>query len=104
LGEQRRGHKIESIKAEPRGHDDARYVVTLKQGDGPSSSLYGPCCTDGPAPSLREINDAGIQFSVKSKDESSIWPQVLVWWLPMLLLVGISSCSCASCSPAAARR
>ncbi len=30
-----------------------------------------------------------MTYQVKSKDESSIWPQVLVWWLPMLLLVGI---------------
>src|SRR5512138_934753 len=81
--------KIESIKAEPRGHDDARYVVTMKQGDGVKRVVYGPCCTDGPGTIAREINDAGIQFTVKSKDESSIWPQVLVWWLPMLLLVGI---------------
>src|SRR5258706_4996834 len=80
--------KIESIKAEPRGHEDARYIVALKN-DGVKRVVYGPCCTDGPGTIAREVNDAGISFSVKSKDESSIWPQVLVWWLPMLLLVGI---------------
>ena len=86
--------KIESIRAEPRGHEDARYVVTFR-GDSVKRVVYGPCCSDGPGTIAKEINDAPvdpehrIQFSVKSKDESSIWPQVLVWWLPMLLLVGI---------------
>src|SRR5512140_347299 len=86
--------KIESIRAEPRGHEDARYVVTLR-GDSVKRVVYGPCCSDGPGTIAKEINDAPvdpehrIQFSVKSKDESSFWPQVLVWWLPMLLLVGI---------------
>jgi cell division protease FtsH len=36
-----------------------------------------------------EITFAGIQFTAKPKEDSSVWPQVLVWWLPMLLLVGI---------------
>ena len=42
-----------------------------------------------PGTITKEIYDAGIKYKVKAKDESSIWPQVLVWWLPMLLLVGI---------------
>jgi cell division protease FtsH len=42
-----------------------------------------------PGSLTKDIRDAGIPYSVKSKDESSIWPQVLVWWLPMILLVGI---------------
>ncbi|HEX2690252.1 MAG TPA: AAA family ATPase, partial [Kofleriaceae bacterium] len=86
--------KIESVRAEPRGHEDARYVVTMRN-ERIKRVVYGPCCSDGPGTIAREINDAPvdpehrIQFSVKSKDESSIWPQLLVWWLPMLLLVGI---------------
>ncbi len=80
--------KIESIRAEPRGQQDARYVITVKS-DATKRVVYGPCCTDGPGTIAREISDAGIDFSVKSKEESSIWPQILVWWLPMLLLVGV---------------
>src|SRR5580658_7091843 len=75
---------IERIQAEPRGHDDARYVVTYN--DKPDKSVvYG----EFPGKIADEINDAGIPYVVKSKDESSFWPQVLVWWLPMLLIVGI---------------
>ncbi len=78
--------KIESIVAEPRGHDDARYVVTYKNAPGNVKSVvYG----EFPGQIAEEINKAGINYKAKAKDESSIWPQVLVWWLPMLLLIGI---------------
>ncbi|MGN6104690.1 MAG: ATP-dependent zinc metalloprotease FtsH [Kofleriaceae bacterium] len=76
--------KIESVRAEPRGHDDARYVVTMKS-DPTKRVVYA----EFPGTIVNEIYGANIPYSVKSKDESSIWPQVLVWWLPMLLLVGI---------------
>jgi cell division protease FtsH len=78
--------KIESIVAEPRGHDDAKYVVTYHQAPSNTKSVvYG----EFPGQITEEINKAGINYKAKAKDESSIWPQVLVWWLPMLLLIGI---------------
>jgi cell division protease FtsH len=76
--------KIESIKAEPRGHDDARYVVNYK-----ATPTKAVVYAEFPGTITKEIYEANIPYSVKSKDESSIWPQILVWWLPMLLLVGI---------------
>jgi cell division protease FtsH len=76
--------KIEKINIEPRGHDDARYVVTIK-GDTTKKVVYA----EFPGTITKDIYDANIGYTVKSKDDSSIWPQVLVWWLPMLLLVGI---------------
>src|SRR5262245_23365161 len=76
--------KIQEIKAEPRGHDDARYVVTYK-----NTNTKAVVYAEFPGEITKEIYNAGIPYSVKSKDESSNGPQVLVWWLPMLLLVGI---------------
>jgi len=76
---------IEKIAIEPRGHDDARYVITMKSSSPAKQVVYA----EFPGSLTKDIRDAGIPYSVKSKDESSIWPQVLVWWLPMLLLVGI---------------
>ena len=76
--------KIEKIRVEPRGHDDARYVVTMKN-DAVKRVVYA----EFPGTITKELYDAKIQYEVKSKDDSSIWPQVLVWWLPMLLLIGI---------------
>jgi cell division protease FtsH len=75
---------IQEIKIEPRGHDDARYVITYKT-KGEKAIVNA----EFPGTITKEIYEANIPYQVKSKDESSIWPQVLVWWLPMLLLVGI---------------
>ncbi|HSR99707.1 MAG TPA: ATP-dependent zinc metalloprotease FtsH [Kofleriaceae bacterium] len=77
--------RIEKITIEPRGHDDARYVVQMKNASPAKQVVYA----EFPGTLTKDIRDANIPYSVKSKDESSIWPQVLVWWLPMLLLVGI---------------
>jgi cell division protease FtsH len=77
--------KIEKIQIEPRGSDAAKYVITLKADPATKRVMNA----EFPGKLTEQIADAKIQYTVKSKDESSIWPQVLVWWLPMLLLVGI---------------
>ena len=75
---------IQDIRIEPRGHDDARYIISYKT-KGEKAIVNA----EFPGKLTDNIAEAGIPYQVKSKDESSIWPQVLVWWLPMLLLVGI---------------
>jgi cell division protease FtsH len=75
---------IQGVDIEPRGHDDARYVVSFK-----NSNIKAVVNAEFPGKITQELYEAGVAYKVKSKDESSIWPQVLVWWLPMLLLVGI---------------
>jgi cell division protease FtsH len=84
LNDAQEANNIAEITAEPRGHDDARYVITYK-----NSNTKAVAYAEFPGHITDEINKAGIPYSAKSKDDSSIWPQVLVWWLPMLLLVGI---------------
>ncbi|MEP6863840.1 MAG: ATP-dependent zinc metalloprotease FtsH [Deltaproteobacteria bacterium] len=75
---------IQEIRIEPKGDVSARYVITYKNKSDKAivNAEYFNTSTD-------KINNAGILYQVKQKDESSIWPQVLVWWLPMLLLIGI---------------
>jgi cell division protease FtsH len=73
---------IEKIEIEPRGHDDAKYTIRFPTTTEVTYAEF-------PGTITKEIYDAGVKYEVKSKEESSIWPQVLVWWLPMLLLVGI---------------
>ncbi len=84
IANKEKAKEIEKIRVEPRGHDDARYVITLK-----NNNVKEVVNAEFPGTITKEIYEAGIPYEVKSKDESSIWPQVLVWWLPMLLLVGI---------------
>jgi cell division protease FtsH len=74
--------KIEKIQVEERGQNSARFVITMKN-DSVKRVAYGDYAL------VKDIRNAGIPATNKVKDESSIWPQVLVWWLPMLLLVGI---------------
>jgi cell division protease FtsH len=75
---------IQEIRIEPKGDVSARYVITYKNKSEKAivNAEYFQTSAD-------KIGGAGIPYQVKQKDESSIWPQVLVWWLPMLLLVGI---------------
>jgi len=75
---------IQDIRIVPRGHDDATYIITYK-----TKTDKDIVNAEFPGKLTDQIAEAGISYQVKSKDESSIWPQVLVWWLPMLLLVGI---------------
>jgi cell division protease FtsH len=84
IANKEKAKEIEKIRIEPRGHDDARYVITKR-----SNATKEVVHAEFPGTITKEIYEAGIPYEVKSKDESSIWPQVLVWWLPMLLLVGI---------------
>jgi cell division protease FtsH len=75
--------KIEKIQVEERGQNSARFVVTMKT-EPVKKVVYGDYLG-----LVKDVKDSGIPYTTKIKDESSIWPQVLVWWLPMLLLVGI---------------
>jgi cell division protease FtsH len=75
--------KVEKIQVEERGQNSARFVVTMKS-EPVKRVVYGDYLG-----LVKDVKDSGIPYSTKIKDESSIWPQVLVWWLPMLLLVGI---------------
>ncbi|MCB9563656.1 MAG: ATP-dependent zinc metalloprotease FtsH [Kofleriaceae bacterium] len=75
---------IESVRVEPRGRNDARYVVTYKTNNT-KSVVYG----EYPDNIAKMLSDNHIQYTVKAKDESSIWPQLLLSWLPMLFLFAI---------------
>ena len=83
LANREKAKEIEKIRIEPGAHDTARYVITKRTN--PTKEVVH---AEYPGTITKEIYEAGINYDVKDKDESSIWPQVLVWWLPMLLLVG----------------
>jgi len=84
LENKEKAKEIERIRVEPRGHDDAKYIITRS-----NKKVKEVVNAEFPGKITDEIKAAGIKYEVKSKDESSIWPQILVWWLPMLLLVGL---------------
>ncbi len=76
---------IEKVRIEPGSRNNARYVIS-KKSTSTKDVVYGPY----PEGKLTELMDtAGVEYSVKVKDDSSIWPQLLLSWLPMLLLFAI---------------
>jgi cell division protease FtsH len=76
--------KMEKISIEERGHNSAKYVISMRN-DSTKKVVYA----EGNGKLIDEIVASGVHYTYKTKEESSVWPQVLVWWLPMLLLVGI---------------
>ena len=85
LADKAQAAEIESVRAEPGPRNDARYVVTYRSNNE-KAVVYG----DHPDEELKKlIAQAGIAYRTKPKDESSIWPQILLSWLPMLLLFAI---------------
>jgi cell division protease FtsH len=76
--------KMEKISIEDRGPNTAKFVISM-HSDTTKRVVYA----ESSGKIIDEIIASGVDYTKKTKDESSIWPQVLVWWLPMLLLVGI---------------
>jgi cell division protease FtsH len=83
IADKDRAKRIEKVVVEPRGRNDARYVVTYT--DKKVAVVYGEFPENLPD----AMSTAGIQYAVKAKDDSSIWPQILLSWLPMLFLFAI---------------
>jgi cell division protease FtsH len=76
--------QIEDVQIQPRGDHDAKYIITYRT-TGTKTVVYGEY-TDY---MTKALTDAKIHHSVHRKDESSIWPQILLSWLPMIFLFGI---------------
>src|SRR5262245_61700088 len=68
-----KANDIKSVLIEPRGKDDAKYIITYG-----STETKGIVNAEFPGKLTDELFNAKIKYNVKSKDESSIWPQVLV--------------------------
>jgi cell division protease FtsH len=84
ISDKAKAAEIESIKVEPGQRNDARYVITYhaKNEKAVVYAEYPGTLTDA-------ISAANIDYRVKPAEDSSIWPQILLSWLPMLLLFGI---------------
>jgi len=76
---------IEQVRIEPGTRNDARYVVTYKSDKKKKAVVYA----EYPDNLTQMLSTANVGYRVKPKDESSIWPQILLSWLPMLLLFAV---------------
>jgi len=71
--------QVESVTME-EGH------VTGEYRDGNSFATYVPPIYDTLVPRLEE---KGIEITARPKRESSVWQQMLIWWVPFLILIGL---------------
>jgi cell division protease FtsH len=71
--------QVESVIME-EGH------VTGEYRDGTDFATYVPPIYDTLLPRLEE---KGIQVTARPKRESSVWQQMLIWWVPFLILIGL---------------
>ena len=60
--------------------------VTGKFRDGTDFATYVPPIYDTLVPRLEE---KGIEITARPKRESSVWQQMLIWWVPFLILIGL---------------
>jgi len=71
--------QVESITME-EGH------LTGEYRDGTEFATYVPPIYDTLVPRLEE---KGIEITARPKRESSVWQQMLIWWVPFLILIGL---------------
>jgi len=79
-----RAKTVDKVEIQPKGRDDAKYVVTYKSG-GAKTVVHGPYSGAG-NDITTALDKNQIQWSVRSKEESAFWQTLIVSWLPMLFL------------------
>jgi cell division protease FtsH len=81
LADKDKASSIEEVKIEPKGRDDAKYIIKYKSGDT-KAVVHG----EFPGDITAMLTNAEVKYTVKSKDESTFWQSLIISWLPMLFL------------------
>ena len=77
-------NKLESDQVETVTMEEGH--VTGQFRDGSDFATYVPPIYDTLVPRLEE---KGIEITARPKRESSVWQQMLIWWVPFLILIGL---------------
>ncbi|HUS65217.1 MAG TPA: ATP-dependent zinc metalloprotease FtsH [Kofleriaceae bacterium] len=75
---------IDKVEIQPKGRDDAKYVISYKTGSD-KTVVNGPYAGQG-NDITTALDKHKVQWSVRSKEESAFWQTLIVSWLPMLFL------------------
>jgi len=84
LASEERAKNIDKVEIQPKGRDDARYVVSYKNSSN-TVEVFGPYAGSG-NDITAALDKNNISWTVKSKEESAFWQTLIVSWLPMLFL------------------
>jgi cell division protease FtsH len=79
-----RAKNIDKVEIQPKGRDDARFVVSYKSSPN-KVEVFGPYAGAG-NDITAALDKNNISWTVKSKEESAFWQTLVVSWLPMLFL------------------
>jgi cell division protease FtsH len=60
--------------------------VSGKDKDDREFATYVPPVYDSLVPKLQE---KGVEITARPKRESSVWQQMLIWWVPFIILIGL---------------
>lgn len=89
LADTAKAQDIATVNVEPLGQDTARYVVSYKN-KSEKSIIHGEYAAQGGAGTLMQaMRDANVPHQVKTRQESSFWPQLLMTILPIVLIAGV---------------
>jgi cell division protease FtsH len=72
--------EFELIRVYPGDRQDAKFVINYRNGN-PKGVVHG---TWGDA-DIAALKASGIPYKIEKPEEGSVWPQLLLSWLPMLL-------------------
>ncbi|MBP8809921.1 MAG: ATP-dependent zinc metalloprotease FtsH [Kofleriaceae bacterium] len=75
---------VELIRVYPGDRQDAKFVITYRT-QSTKAVVQG---TWGDA-DMEALRASGIPYKIEKRSEGSVWPQLLVSWLPMLLLIAV---------------
>jgi cell division protease FtsH len=84
LAAEDRAKNIDKVEIQPKGRDDARYLLSYKNSSN-RVEVFGPYAGAG-NDITTALDKYSISWTVKSKDESAFWQTLFVSWLPMLFL------------------
>ena len=76
--------EFELIRVYPGERQDAKFVITYRTHN--KQGVVHGTWTDADVAALKA---SGIPYKIEKPEEGSIWPQLLLSWLPMLLLIAI---------------
>ncbi|MBK9029786.1 MAG: ATP-dependent zinc metalloprotease FtsH [Myxococcales bacterium] len=75
---------IELIRVTPGEHQDAKFVITYRT-QTEKAVVQGTWSEQD----IAALKASGIPYKIEKREEGSVWPQLLLSWLPMLLLIAI---------------
>ena len=81
IADVKKAAEIERVDIRPAGRDNAKYIVTYKNG-GPKAIIHAEFNSE----MTGALSKANVEYKVKPEEESTFWQSLIISWLPMIFL------------------